>query len=794
MQTLTYKRLTDQSWVFTFTSANTAMKYPVLLWLALLIASSFGRSDQAAPPQQCNPNAKAFDGYTFIHPGIVQANSAYAPYLVQFGDYYNQYFETDIAKQENIAEWKERFCYQSPASDVERIVYLASRTDLQNLYNAASMGAKEAPHPFKLNLFAQQIVSGKCTEVPQYLMFANSCQLFADPSSDKWKPTKADSLQMANRILEGLELFKHTNSHFIRQRIAYQVIRMAHYSRNYPQVVELYNYLIPKVDRRKNSIIYWWSLGHLAGALQKLGKRSEAAYRYMLVFRNDPGKRATAHRSFYLRDDKEWAAALALCQDNREKATMYILRASASRIKHPDDLKAIYALDPANKQLGLLLVSSVQSLERVILTNQFTELRNNKKPDPALRNAASRRLIELQDFVRLVMREGKADNLKLWKCMDAYLSVLRFDNAEAQASLEHCRRLLEPNKSYDNELSTQLDIWTHLLHIHQLDPGSAYAEDAAFRIRSLAIHLLIPSFEPYLKERLGIAYGKSQHPGKAVVTAFDRRALLYNLNLEQLDDLIGSLSSGESSAIETDMATNKYMESDIPFYIEAKGTALLGMAQPEAAYQTLQKLPLNFEAKKFSPFKERISERVHTPVSDSVNVTRKELAAKILEYQFAAKANFDKPDVAAKYLYLLGLCYYNCSYFGYSWEAFDPYRSGASWTRLAKGPVFPLSGTPAGNLELLNTKTAMLYFDQALRTAKSKEWKARAAFMAARCQQKAWFTDARCTYKPGSKEIPVVPAEYSEYQNWFLKNCRDTEFYKQVIAECLWYGAYARRQ
>lgn len=160
--------------------------------------------------------------------------------------------------------------------------------------------------------------------MPDYLTFANQCEAHVTARGDKWRPQDRDSLRMATLIKEGLIKFRETESHFIRQRIAYQVVRLAHYNRSYQQVVELYNFLIPKVDRRKSSIIYFWTLGHLAGALQKLGKRPEAAYRYMQIFRNDPGKRATAHRSFYIKNDTEWNAAINLCQNDTERASMFI--------------------------------------------------------------------------------------------------------------------------------------------------------------------------------------------------------------------------------------------------------------------------------------------------------------------------------------------------------------------------------------------------------------------------------------------------------------------------------------
>lgn len=439
----------------------------------------------------------------------------------------------------------------------------------------------------------------------------------------------------------------------------------------------------------------------------------------------------------------------------------------------------------------------MQSLERVLLKNQITELKHNEKPNQVLRNQAASQLIDLQDFMFRVIKDGKADNLKLWHCMSTYADVLRSDHYQAEVNIKYCRNLLTDKDEYETELLKQLDIWEHLLRINQLRMDDTYAEDAAFRLRSYAIHTLIPTFEPYLKDRLGLAYGKTNQPGKAVVTAFSQNALLFNPKLDQLDDLILSLeaANGATSAIETEINSDSLMRPNLDFFLEAKGMALLAMAQPEAALQELQRQSAGYKGDLFSPFKERISERINdVAIADTINVTREELAAKILEFQFAARANFTQPDKAAKYYYLLGLCYYNCSYFGYSWKTFDAFRSGQNWTRLSQGPVFGAANTPYGNSEVLDMRTALGYFEQALRIARNTELQAKCLFMAARCQQKQWFADPKCQFRPGNKEIPVIPDAYADYQKLFFQKCSKTEFYKQVVSECKWYEAYARRK
>ena len=112
--------------------------------------------------------------------------------------------------------------------------------------------------------------------------------------------------------------------------------------------------------------------------------------------------------------------------------------------------------------------------------------------------------------------------------------------------------------------------------------------------------------------------------------------------------------------------------------------------------------------------------------------------------------------------------------------------------RLARGPVFALAGSPDGNRENIDVSLALSYFEKALNAAQKPEMAARAAFMAARCQQKQWFCDPECRYRPGSKLIPVLPEKYMTYYNLLIARYSRTNFYTAVVKECKWLAAYSR--
>lgn len=774
--------------------------FSFLLLLCLLFTTSFfpfHPQPNPSPQGHCSTQP-AFTGYTFLHPEIINVNAAYAPFFVNWDDYYRQfYFNRDIQKQENISEWIERFCGQPWPQDVEYVVYKADFNALEGLRVSAGDPKKLTPLPFDLagNSFAEMIALNGCTEVVEYLMFTRKCEPYVVAAGDAWATQARDTASMQLLIEEGLARFGNTESHFVRLRYAYQIVRLAHYKRDWKYTVDLYNYLLPKIDRRKLSIVYYWTLGHLAGALQQLGKYPEAAYRYSLIFRYCPSKRTQAYRSFVIRNDQDWEAALRLCQDDHERSTLHILRAGNSNTYVVADMQKVYELEPTNPQIDLLLISEVQQLEKVFLRTRVTDRKRGETKGLLQRERAAQDLIELQKFVRQVLRDGQTPNLKFWRAIVGYLELLAGDRYAAGQSFDRAASDLDPGLEYDQALERQINTWRLLLEIMNLDPSAATVDAAAFRIRSYAVFRANPLFEPFLQDWLSAAYAANNHPGKALLAAYAPEALGYNPNLEVLNDLLTVAEQENPILLEKAMQMDTNPDYIRARLLEIKGVYLFTMGQPEAALLTLRSIPRLEQDKmpRFSPFREKVGEKIHRPVTDSLWLNRREIIEKIMDWELRAKAASAVNDPAAAwYYYLIGLGYYNMSYFGYEWEAMDFYRSGYNQLRLPSGPVYPLVGSPSGNRENIDLSRALGYFEQSISASSNPEMAARATFMAARCQQKQWFCSPDCTYRPGSRLIPVLPEAYRTYYDQLPTRYGRTEFYGLIVQECKWLAAYAR--
>jgi hypothetical protein len=770
--------------------------FRLLFWAPVLLFTSF---TPTAPSPTCVPHPQPFYGYTFIDADLINANAAYAPFLLRFGDYYERNFvPEEVQKRENCEEWSERFCSKAEWQEVAAVVYESDAYDLAALHEAAGDPTRKPPLPFRLedNDFAYVVAYNGCVEVTRYLTFAKRCEEHTVSRGDRWKPSQRNTDAMRALIEEGKARFYDTESHFIRLRYAYQIVRLAHYAGDWQGTVDLYNELMPKVDRKKKSVIFYWTLGHLAGALQKLGKYPEAAFRYALIFRHCPSKRLQAFRSFKIRNDDDWRKTLQLCNSNEERSTLYLLRAGGTHTWAVDDMSAIYALDPRNPQLELLLVSDVQELEKIYLRSKVTDEKNGRAIGKLKREAAAKHLLDLQKFVRRVNREQNIPNPKLWRAIDGYLELLANDRYAAAKTWDRLENDLDDGTKQDEKIFEQLEIWRCLLAVMNLDTTASDTVDRlAYKVRSLDAFQQNPYFEPFLQEWLSRGYAENNHPGKAMVAAYPPHTVRYNPRLDVIEDLLKLSYTNDPVLLKKNLKIDSFPERIQAYFLETKGVYFLGLGEPEAAATVMRQISPNEQVRmtQFKPFANRFGEKINREVNSEAAFNRLQIVEQLIEFEQQARAAEALRDTNEARLWMrLGDFWYNTSYFGYEWEVRDYHRDPMNQLRLSQGPVFPLEGAPDGNRENLDVERALEYYIKAYEAAHTQEWKARAAFMAARCRQKQWLCSKECNYRPGNKNIPVLPPEYMDWYEVLIGRHAKTKYFSTVVKECKWLEAYAR--
>ena len=700
----------------------------------------------------CQFKSQNLNYFPLIQSFIVNPTAPASPYFTSFKDIYLKFGkQTILQPNENINEWYERFCEVAPLSDIEWLIYQSDLSDIQELKNAVIQNTGLITY-LRTNKFARHLVKNKCLETIEYLLFAKKCEPFVTADKDVWQTKKPDIQNMEALIQEGTKEFLTIESHYIRLRMAYQIIRLAHYSGQYSKVKYLYNYFIPKINHAPSTIQYWIE-GHYAGALKALGERAKAAYFYARVFHHCPAKRESAFLSFEVRTDNDWLSALSFCENDQERTALYALRASFRNSRAVDEMIDIYSLHPKSNYLESILIQEIEKQE--------------KKP-------VVEYIKKLDTFVKQVIDEKKVAHPEIWLLALGYLKYLNNDYFEAKLAFNAVAEYTQ-----SKALQEQIAIFNMAIEIKEWEKIN---EEVAQRIWEFQseneVFNRYPTLQSLLSKQVFQNLKNHGNPGLAVLYRFGFNAVKVNPSEEVIRDIKELAKKEIINPFEKSLMvlSKKQFNTEIQALY---ATWLMTLNEWEAAEKAWQEIPLaDIELfGKSNPFVERLNECVHCPVkSNERQLTKPQIVAEMLKLQYDIKANRTE---SPQYYYKMGLGLYNMSYFGYAWNVVDYFRSGSSLKaeRLEnasdrmKHPLYP-----NGNRENVDLSKALGYFEKAITLSTDKELSARATFMAARCEQKMSHVTKTANKR---KYFALLKTKY-----------KDTQYYDKVIESCKYFKYY----
>ena len=701
----------------------------------------------------CQFKPKNLNYFPLIQSFIVNPTAPASPYFTSFKDIYLKFGkQTILQPNENINEWYERFCEVAPLSDIEWLIYQSDLSDIQELKNAVIQNTGLITY-LRTNKFARHLVKNKCLETIEYLIFAKKCEPFVIADKDAWGIRKPDIQNMEVLIQEGTKEFLTIESHYIRLRMAYQIIRLAHYSGQYSKVKYLYNYFTPKINHAPSTIQYWIE-GHYAGALKALGERAKAAYFYARVFHHCPAKRESAFLSFEVRTDNDWLSALSLCENDQERTALYALRASFRNSRAVDEMIDIYSLHPKSNYLESILIQEIEKQEKKPVVDYIKKL---------------------ETFVKQVIDEKKVAHLEIWLLSLGYLKYLNNDYFEAKLAFNAVS-----DYTQSKALLEQIAIFNMAIEIKEWEKIN---EEIAQRIWEFQseneVFNRYPTLQALLSKQVFQSLKNNGNPGLAVLYRYGFNAVKVNPSEEVIRDIKELAKKDNINPFEKSLIvlSKKQFNTEIQALY---ATWLMSLNEWEAAEKAWEEIPMaDIELfGKSNPFVERLNECVHCQVkSNERQLTKPQIVAEMLKLQYDIKANRTE---SPQYYYKMGLGLYNMSYFGYAWNVLDYFRSGSSVkaerlensSDMVEHPLFA-----NGNRENLNLSKALGYFEKAISISTDKELSARATFMAARCEQKMSHVTKTVNKR---KYFALLNTKY-----------KDTQYYDKVIESCKYFKYYA---
>ncbi len=732
----------------------------------------------------CSPVDRSFRGFSFLDPAIVDPEAKAAPFFLPFAEIYEAFGGQELVQvTDNVTEWRERFCNQPKAKDIYQVVYKASRGAMERIRMAALNPRFELDPTYRGNSFARHLARNRCIEVIDYLLFAKECEPHVTLTADPWEKTPRNEVLMNALIDDGAALIPDIESHYVRVRYAYQVIRLAHYSGQYERVLDLYDELRPLADN-DSSLVDYWIEGHRAGALTRLGRNVEAAYLYAQIFDNCPSKRESAFRSFRIKTDEEWRQCLLMCNNDQERIALYALRAHAADSRAVEEMEKIYDLDPTSEHLEILLVRELSKLEKNLLGLPFNRNREaNRRYHKIPRPWAGPYVVAMQTFVRRVTREGRTARPALWKIAEGYLELLAGEYYFAARTFANARTMLGRRQEVlarqleKFELALTISAWETIADTVEAEAVNIIRNDPTFRSE--------PDFRNFLLDKMAALYEENGNPGMAFLCHHSLEDLRPNPKPRLVDDLLAAARKEERNRFEKVLVEPREGETIADDILDMKAVYQLSDFRPEAALASLKEMePVWDNYGLFNPFVERIRDCVHCPLPSGAEVfNRRSLVQRLVSLEYQANSG---PSNRDSIYYQLGLGWYNMTYFGQAWAASDYFRSGASLQRanLRDGDnVVPHYRYPLGNRENFDCSRALYFFEQARLFTTNPELGARAAFMAAKCKRNEYYVNR----SDGAQR------DYHHF-DILLENYRDTEFYNRIIAECKTFASYANKR
>lgn len=772
----------------------------------------------------CGPEADPYDYYTsFFHQNLPDANG-YKPFYYTG---YNFLYDSNepVSTSDLFANEWAAYCGTSvKTKDAKMLVTKFAWKDLNNLYYHLEKNQPlKIPDSVKQNSMTDYFMQSKDFEALGYILYAKQVEPFVIGGDGDWEVLKRDSLKMAKLIKSGQQLYAVAKKDFFKAKYAYQVLRLAHYSERYNDVINWYNDYAANINT--SSLLQPLCLALKAGALFRTGKQKEAAYLFSKAFTASEVKRVSNYLGFNWAVD--WKADrqqyLNLCQNNNEKAAMLALFAMGSPNNDLDNLKEIYQLNPASEELEVLAVREINKLEEKYFTPTLQKVKGGKafyftwtdSNTDSIITDAGKEVQQLAAFLHEAAQNKQVKNTGLFETAASYASYMIKDFTTAKQYAASAEKMNLTQKVKDQLYLTNL-----LITISQTDKIDEAFESA-----------LLPSLQ-WLEEK--IRTEKTDTMGYWQIQQW--RSIYRNLMSEIVAKRYHEQGDLAKEALSIG-AADFVMKGKEDYYFTTEGIEFLRnkmmSADVEKLYSLLDnKQPSKFEsylfthnsvtkkavidfagtcylrdydyAKAIDWFKKSTDKSVinKNPFIDLLYDREEQLPAekKFITSKLAFAQEMQKleqeaaqPAMAAKSFYKLALGMYNITYYGHTWQMVKYYRSGSD------GYAIPKDATDFEK-EYYGAFKAQAYFEKAMNASTDKNFKARCLFMMAKCAQKQVRQPQYDEYQTNWDQYDAALKSYwpifkkNKYFPQFVKEYSTTTFYKEAFSSCSYLRDFVRKK
>ncbi|MEZ4740710.1 MAG: hypothetical protein R2818_15450 [Flavobacteriales bacterium] len=600
---------------------------------------------------------------------------------------------------------------------------------------------------------------------PDYISYAKRCETLVS-HGDPWGFEQHDVDGISRAWDDGLLLLGRARDPQLRARLAYQLIRLAHYG-NVAMEVPQRVYEQHLIPLRGKSWLEPSAAFYLASMLPSTER--DLAYAELLDRATDKQFRMVQLFNF-----READRYLDLATNDRQRANLLVMR----DLQHPGralaDLERIHALDPCNRHLPMLLGREVNKLEDWLLTPTLTDYNAainfwSAPLDPPLTEEQIQQadldyLREVREFIDRVTVDATPEMRPQFELLNGHLALV-------SGNTEACRSLMErvdrdPNSTVRMRAQAGLDrILAAVITNERLTDATradilALVELANSTVEWTDSRTLLDQLHLYLGKKL-IERGEVAE-GLFLLARSERRygtvtPLWFSKNARHLafeiatpadyDRMIAYLDKSDKTPFEryltgSDERPDGWDRTEIAFrsneltrekLLDYKATWYVNADRLEEALAILKQVPDAFWEEypyaNFSgddPFVVDLEDQHNTEHRDKGRYNKRTILERMIALKREARTD---PSKRALNNYLLGNAYYNMTWHGKYWIMS---RIGWSMWEMSEWRDREYAGPTDG--AYFGCAKAKPYYVAAMKYAKDPVLKAMACRMAGECE------------------------------------------------------------
>ncbi|HTB32141.1 MAG TPA: hypothetical protein VK808_08955 [Bacteroidia bacterium] len=726
------------------------------------------------------------DGPSSLFPPEITHSDKYSDF---YFSYHVLYGSTDVKQNNisdfnniNITEWDGYFKNQVHQDDIKYMLYEAPTSAIDALIFSIKKAGHSTGSGAKDNSILQLKDTRSALDFLYYAGFAKRCEKYSTYQNYEWwdenqKDTndpKYDKDGMAKLEDGGFKQITNVKSDFMKQRYAFQILRLYYMSGDYSECIQFYSEQKNILESNANSIKYR-AMGYLAAAHYKQKEYSDANYLYSLMFDQYDTMRLTAYLSFHPQEEKDWIQTLAMAKSTREKEILWQMLGIYNDPERA--LKEVYALNPKSDLLDVLLARAVNVEEQDFLyqEDQFAK----QDISMSLSDIKSDSIDdELVSFLKMVADKKNTDKPYEWDIAAGYL-----DWAKGNKSFQ---TYLDKAKADCGGDSLVLDEVRLIDLLNMVKTGKAgdktYEQNVLNGISWLrgeqhSPDLRVSFADDFIVSNLASKYGAV---GDKVKSACFQHGLEHSdlYNNAFLDSVLAFIKKENKTPFEEyALSEFKYDEEDI---------LAIKAIKPLYAHRFKEVMEIwskdsNMGEYDLSadPFVIHINDCHDCDAEDKSRKMYTGISFIKRMITLEGKLKSDPAHLAENYFLLANGCY-NLSYFGNARGMYE--------TKITEldNEFFEFRGDADMHHDTLSDfmscSQAEEYYNKAMIASSDPEFKAKCCFMAAKCAQNQYYMKGgNAGYFDGGKYFKLLKASYAA-----------TKYYQEIINECGYFKTYLK--